>query len=863
MDSSKHFINQLKEKVLTEHGRAGDESFIIGLSGKWGQGKTYILDKLESEKKIQEKFEVIRIEPWKYGGDEVTFLRSFILSVSKLPHSKDIGRSIRNILNDKDVIRDLQQDVSRKNPHVGYILATLLYLIVWYMISAYVLPSSRNEFPRLIGLIEELAPYIPYAIIAASIQSLVTNQTSSKSVSTVDEFNNILDEYLKYVKKDILVFVDDLDRVTPEIAKRTLDHMRVFFNKPVITYVVTGDHTVLERYMGSQIVPRKESPDQLEEGRRYLKKIFNLYWRLPLLIDSELNTFIDSKLGEHKSKFSKIFLDENQLSVFHRYLRVYLERNRRQIIRFIDTVIFTFEIIDNQYKNASLDNEKYFKEMKENPLLVVRILMIQELCMPLFERVQEDSGVLKEVETAIDKKDIDGVDRILSQPEMTGTQKAFIRKFLNEEDRFYKDRMLVVQSIQPYLFLAAEAGFGDARGSSKEDFIEDLNLGDPKIIANRLNGFGIEKIQEAATEVKALLVKTPEAAARGQILYNLSSAMSLVGDDPSQKYFIEAIKDQDYSDIFGPTNLPKRLEISESFWRWMDTQDYKMVTDFLKQFPYVVADDFNNLMTNERGFGRFSSQVISSWLAHYYSVDPSPALEQMEKILPTLDKEATRDNSDVTIDALIGEILISGDVTRKNRIYDILCKYFPDCKIRLKNRIMSSIAGVNDEMWSWATEKVDNEYHIWNRQDLENAVIEAVVNSTTVQEFTTRLVYAQQKLTRDSSDQMWIRLNLEKPNLLDESFPNLIGSPIPQLMPPSKIAKAIFDRYLVLVKDDTNRLTSSLLYFKKDVWLWVQLNHLPHKKDFEKMVGSENQEIVDRSREVLTSWESVNKEAET
>jgi len=53
---------------------------VFGLSGRWGEGKTFFLDQLRKELK-EDGLEVIDLNPWKYATDRVAFLRSFLLQL--------------------------------------------------------------------------------------------------------------------------------------------------------------------------------------------------------------------------------------------------------------------------------------------------------------------------------------------------------------------------------------------------------------------------------------------------------------------------------------------------------------------------------------------------------------------------------------------------------------------------------------------------------------------------------------------------------------------------------------------------------------------------------------------------------------
>jgi hypothetical protein len=74
------FIEEIAATI--DAGRSGGmgESFVFGLSGRWGEGKTYLLAQLEGPLKHR-GYGVIRLNPWKFSGDRVAFLRYFLVKL--------------------------------------------------------------------------------------------------------------------------------------------------------------------------------------------------------------------------------------------------------------------------------------------------------------------------------------------------------------------------------------------------------------------------------------------------------------------------------------------------------------------------------------------------------------------------------------------------------------------------------------------------------------------------------------------------------------------------------------------------------------------------------------------------------------
>lgn len=80
--------------------RTNRDSLVIGIYGPWGDGKTSVLNFIESELLSQDDIIVVRFNPWLFH-DETTLLKSFFETLAetlgrKLPTKKqEVGEKLR------------------------------------------------------------------------------------------------------------------------------------------------------------------------------------------------------------------------------------------------------------------------------------------------------------------------------------------------------------------------------------------------------------------------------------------------------------------------------------------------------------------------------------------------------------------------------------------------------------------------------------------------------------------------------------------------------------------------------------------------------------------------------------------------
>lgn len=900
MKSREKFAQEVAETIKTEHSKNVSESFIFGISGKWGEGKTFFLQQLEAK---LGGFEVIKINPWKYASDRTSFLRYFLgelrnleLEIEKIetvslknlfinPNLKYLRKYLENLksklqvkttyyrdlINNKDKYKKLNYDTQEKKIHWGLLLIIILYSILFCIVylrgnilieNTLLISKPFHDFivansKLIVGLFLSigLSSFIPW------ISQVVTTQLSSKSISTIDQFDDLLTEILKKLGKyKIVVFVDDLDRITPQKARDVLDNLRTFFDREELTFVVTGDHTVLERYIGTQTLPNKSEPDQLDEGRRFLKKIFNVYWRLPSLINVEFDTFLQGKFTEYNDDLSSIFEQESDKIIFGNYLTRYFEKNLRQVIRFLDSVIFTFKIIRLQLDNAEEKDKAYFKDLIKHPLLVIRILMIQELCAPLFEEILRDYNILFDLEYFVEKKDTSKIQGIIDRyaSSLSSTQKSFIGKFLYEEPRFFKDSSLTVLSIEPFLFLAADASFGDARGLSSEDFVSLLKVGDPDQLKNSLLNSGDKKISNAASATMNLFQDPTSIADKNNYLKTLLGSLLVIPQHSAQKIFLDELKKLDLKYLQELTS-PERMEVNSLFWKWLDIQkDIQSLEEFIDKFPFVNVEDFNYF--NPEPSGQFISMVVSRWFLNYYPQNNVEALNKMEVILSKLAIDVVRENLLNLSEPLINDLINDGNIDLRNRRLEIITKYIKTGKENLRNKIFNGIKELgSEELWQWSLQKADGELSLWSRKELEQQLINKLKEATDSTHVLNLLQFGNNKITALSLKELWNYLlgTGTQVTLFMQIIPNTINdsslaSISPDIIHAKLLFRAIVKKIMDLGNDDERAIW--VAHLDKHKWFWFNLDQIPERKNLEKLLSSENENLRNTVQQTIDTW---------
>jgi hypothetical protein len=861
LPSRDKFAQKVAETIERNHGQSS-ESFIFGISGKWGEGKTFFLTLLEDH---LPGYQFVSINPWKFAAERHSFLRYFLQEISNLGGAKTFVGRLRR-LRAQSKLKYLFNDVSSVEIRWHLLFIFFVSVIVSYGILS-LLPQTlvetvRNWWVNREGAITLLVSAISIPILL----KIISFTKSSRAVSTINQFDLLFKEMLQQ-KQDqkILIIVDDLDRVMPQVARNVLDNLRTFFDEPQLSFVVAGDHTVLERYIGLQILPKGLPPEQLEEGRRYLKKIFNVYWRLPRPITSEFLPFLNDRLKELKSD-SELWDDDN-IEILRRYFEIYFDKNFRHIERFIESIKFTFDIAFSQQEAASSDERAHYKELTKYPLLVVRVLLIQEFCAPFFDAILQDKIILADLEKAVAKDDKQKVNEVIEKStegdlSLSKSQKQFINQFVYEKPRFYNDKgMVYVRSIDPFLYLAADASMGDLRGPTPEDFVGALSSGNSKQIETGLKGSGKEKLEDLSREAgKLISERVSQDPSRDEGMTALK-ALSIALQEIDEKHiahtlFKNEIIKIDFSFI-NELNSERRMDIFVSIWQWLDIVASSDNEEFANIFSFENHEDFQFVeFVEDEKVGPFTSLVLSKWLVEHYKQNLNNALTLIENTQPHLSDKEFSNEIGVIMDQIVDDFLKEGnDEFRQKRLVLIESFGSKNTQNTLKNGICEKIRE-GDESWVSFTFSQVNDTKLWMLGDIEQCLVDRIEAVPDGQSLLQALIVIRGRIETKLANLWKIMLGGKR-----EEFKQILNNftsdegNIP-LAPPSKEAKELFVLVIdnVVVSDDRGNKIQYLDLLRKSHWIW---QHLESRPDIRRLTGlRKDDEFKEKLKEIKESWDS-------
>ena len=135
----------------------------------------------------------------------------------------------------------------------------------------------------------------------------------------------------------IVIFIDDLDRCSPERALEVLESIKSFFDIEGLVYVVGMDSETI-----NSLVKKKYGEDSAVKGLDYMQKIVQLPFQIPTWRKEDISEFLDHIINKDLAD-SDI---KNELLINKEILMKAVKTNPREAKRFVNDLILSRAAFD-------------------------------------------------------------------------------------------------------------------------------------------------------------------------------------------------------------------------------------------------------------------------------------------------------------------------------------------------------------------------------------------------------------------------------------------------------------------------------------------------------------------------------------
>ena len=384
------FAEILAESILHYD---GEDCLIIGLIGKWGSGKSSIInmavDSIQSENLI-----IINFNPWYFSTQDNLYQQFFNLIVTEI-EKREFGdkfwvqKKWFQLKTQWDYASRIEKGNKSIMQYGKEIVLTLRELQHSDIINKYYNQVKSNSAINL------NAPGLGYTY----------NFTDSKKeYNSISYLKTKCNEYFKSLDYKFLIIIDDLDRMTKFEIEQTLILVKSLADFDDFIYLLAFDDEIVSESLSN--VPEKFQ-------KLFLEKIIQVYLTVPKFSESHLNGLISDRLEDFYKNFvidesndenvennrelpqsiQKEFLD------IYSYLKMFF-KSPRDLYRFINILNFNFSVFKDEVNRKDfililaiqLFEPNIYHEIKNNKdLFIVNYVNLTKL------EKEENKGYIEDI----------------------------------------------------------------------------------------------------------------------------------------------------------------------------------------------------------------------------------------------------------------------------------------------------------------------------------------------------------------------------------------------------------------------------------------------------------------------------------
>lgn len=420
----KPFVENLSSSLLSWNNK---NSLVVGLFGKWGSGKTSVINLLEKQLcSEKEKFSkkdkkrtpiIIKFNPWGYSETD-DLLEPFIRQLQATLKGPDKIKGFGDKL-------ELYLSIIKLTPTKQSILS---FWSAVTMVLSFVGISLPQLFPDVCKQIKDLSKWISPISLIISFVLIICNII----LSVIKLRNNNLDESITQIKKDlgkilekenrkIIIIMDDIDRLSSQEIKQLFRIVRSNADFPNTIYLLSFDREIVEKSLDVQ---------KRIDGREYLEKIINIEYDLPTIPTSTLSRILMEELKEMSHDLTEeqnaIFGIENTKWAYVynaiipkfstiREIKRYINAVNFKLSQFINKGVLEINLIDFlAIEFIRLKFPEYYEFIREHKLWFITPRENLEYQIPN-KKEMYDKWFPESFKESYSEKDKDCLDSILAQ----------------------------------------------------------------------------------------------------------------------------------------------------------------------------------------------------------------------------------------------------------------------------------------------------------------------------------------------------------------------------------------------------------------------------------------------------------------
>ena len=376
--------------------QSGGAAFVFAIHGPWGSGKTTLMKAIlsrltqESEKNIGLKPLVVEFNAWKYQEREVLWralLLRVISEIESVTGEKDTEQIRESLYRAFEVEERGPTTIDYKKLVVEIVGAALKLWNLGFLTKVVKSLQPRRWFQKKTDEEKGFGKEDVEGFLGVFTREIV--RTKIHKVESIEQFLNEFEKLVQLLEKknrNLVVFVDDLDRCLPESTLDIFEAIKLFMDVNGVTFNLCLDRDIIRKALKVRYDRLKGSEDFVDPDE-YIEKAITLAFHIPPMDKNAMDKYLNSL--PMSNRWTSKCLD---------IVKIGLKPNPRRLKRFINGVELLFDLVDSSALVKPSDLEREY---------LVKIYCIAYRWSHFFDEIVERLDAFTDYISLIDQSDFD------------------------------------------------------------------------------------------------------------------------------------------------------------------------------------------------------------------------------------------------------------------------------------------------------------------------------------------------------------------------------------------------------------------------------------------------------------------------